>query len=879
MSATIRSPVSPRLTGKPVFFWVTVVADTIINKACPMIARSLMPSANPFVGFVTLISLLSIAACGESDSDLAAPKYTATVTKTDYGIPHVTADSWGSLGFGEAYTAAEDQLCNMALALVQSRGESAAAFGPGPKSRNVSRDIVVKALAISEKSSRALSEQTPQIREWIEGYTAGYNQYVTEQQGSYGSWCDQSDWVRPVAADEFMAQYVTLVYTLPRIAGAITAASPPITASSSATLSSQFGAPSPEALAQGEQALTVSNDKNSALAALIEAPSLETTLTDMKLRNMGSNAWAIGANRSENGKGLLLANPHYPWYGIARFWEKHLTIPGVYNAYGAGLIGAPGVAVGFNDAVGWSHTVSNSKRTVIYQLSLNPDDPSQYRFENEWRSLRSTEVTVSVKTPEGLVDKKHTVWFSHHGPLMALPGLSEDPMTVFAVRDANADNIHTFAQWQAMGSAQSMDAFIDAHRQYNAMPWVNTIAASADGRAVYIDNSNVGALSEGAIGAWHQTIKAVPKLQYLFLSKGLVILDGSKAMNDWLETESPVPNTEPFDRRPLIESLQYVFNANDSYWLSDPDNPAASLSPLYGPTMTPRSVRTRMNIALLRPDSDFGYAGENGKFTRREIQTALFSNDSLTAEMLLPGLLEACRANPQRTINDTPVTLDEACAVLTRWDRSFNSESRGAVLFREWITRYPYDETYLGSTLFQSPFDPTQPATTPFGLANAETALDKLAEAALLLQGEGIALDTALGNLQIGHRFDRQYPLHGGNRHEGIANLQVTNSPGNNPTETPIFSGSDRFVGDSGSLSKTGYNVIHGSSFIMTLGWTEDGPEAEALLSYSQSGDPESPHFDDQTQLYAQKAWRPIRYTQTDIEENALSTRIVSSPH
>jgi acyl-homoserine-lactone acylase len=80
--------------------------------------------------------------------------------------------------------------------------------------------------------------------------------------------------------------------------------------------------------------------------------------------------------------------------------------------------------------------------------------------------------------------------------MMALPGLSDNPMTAFAVRDANAENVHTFAQWQAMGSAQSMDAFIDAHRQHNAMPWVNTIAASRDGRAVYIDNSNVGALSD-----------------------------------------------------------------------------------------------------------------------------------------------------------------------------------------------------------------------------------------------------------------------------------------------------------------------------------------------------------------------------------------------
>ena len=818
------------------------------------------PMVRHVIGALAVGSVLSLVACKEQGSALPSPKYTATVTKTEYGIPHITADSWGSLGFGEAYTAAEDQLCNMALALVQARGESAAAFGPGPRNRNASRDIVVKALGLSEKAETALDQQAPNIRQWIEGYTAGFNQYVTEQQGNYGSWCDQADWVRPVTANEFMAQYVTLVHTLPRIAGAIAAAAPP-----AKTLS--FQAPSPG----GPDA------RNIHIAALRSAPSLSDTLTDMKLRDMGSNAWAIAAERSENGKGLLLANPHYPWYGIARFWEKHLTIPGVYNAYGAGLIGAPGVAVGFNEALGWSHTVSNSKRTVIYQLTLNPENPNQYRFENEWRDLTSTQVKISIKTEQGLVEKLHTVYFSHHGPMMALPGLSDNPMTAFAVRDANAENIHTFAQWQAMGSAQSMDAFIDAHRQHNAMPWVNTIAASKDGRAVYIDNSNVGALSEEAIATWHNTLKAVPKLQYLFLSKGLVILDGSKAVNEWLETDSPVPNTEPFERRPLIESQQYVFNSNDSYWLSDPDKPAASLSPLYGPTMTPRSVRTRMNIALLRSDSDYGYAGDGGKFSRAEIKTALFSNDSLTAAMLLPELLDACRADSVRDVDGTTVDLLTACNVLDNWDRQFNSESRGAILFREWITRYPYDETYLGSSLFQNGFNPAAPATTPYGLADSDQALDTLAQVVALLGGEGIALDTALGNLQIGHRLDRQYPLHGGNRHEGIANLQVSNSPGNNPTETPIFTGSENFIAGSNSLSETGYNVVHGSSFIMTLGWDDDGPKAEALLSYSQSGDPNSPHFDDQTQLYAQKAWRPIRYTLDDIQTNAVSTRIVSS--
>ena len=786
--------------------------------------------------------------CNRAETD-EAPRYEATIVKTEFGIPHITADSWGALGFGEAYTAAEDHICNMALALVQSRGESAAIFGPGPSNRNLSRDIVVKALGIPGKASAALGAQEPQIKEWIEGYAAGYNQFVSERAGKFGSWCDEAAWVRPVTATEFMAQYVTLVYTLPRIAGAITAATPP--------------ASPPE--------------KSAAIAALGTAPPLRDTLTEMKLRDMGSNAWAIASKRSENGKGLLLANPHYPWYGIARFWEKHLTIPGVYDAYGAGLIGAPGIAVGFNKAVGWSHTVSNSKRTVIYQLALNPDNPLQYRWENEWRDLSSVEVSVNVKTPDALTEKKHAVWFSHHGPLMALPGLTNDPFAVFAVRDANASNIHTFAQWQAMGSAKSMDAFIEAHRTYNAMPWVNTIAASADGRAVYIDNSNVGALSDEAILSWHNTLKAAPKLHYLYLSRGLVILDGSQQSADWLETISPVPHTEPFERRPLVESDEYVFNANDSYWLSDPEKPAAALSPLYGPTMTPRSVRTRMNIALLRPDSPYGHAGADGKFNRNEMQTALFSNESLTADMLLPELLEACAVNPQRVIDRVTVDLQEACGTLTAWDRRFNSESRGAVLFREWITQYPADETYLGSSLFKQPFNPMEAATTPSGLANPDLALDRLARAVLLLDDEGIRLDTALGNLQIGHRFERQYPVHGGNRHEGIANLQMSTTVGNNPTETPIFTGSNEFAGDSNSLSKSGYNVVHGSSFIMTLGWSDTGPEAEAILSYSQSGDPESPHFDDQTQLYAEKSWRPVRFTPTDIDTNAVSRRVLRS--
>jgi acyl-homoserine-lactone acylase len=320
-----------------------------------------------------------------------------------------------------------------------------------------------------------------------------------------------------------------------------------------------------------------------------------------------------------------------------------------------------------------------------------------------------------------------------------------------------------------------------------------------------------------------------------------------------------------------------VLNANDSYWLSDPARPAAAVSPLYGATASPRSVRTRMNMELLRPDSPLGYAGEDGPFSIAEAQAALFGNDSLTANLLLPELLAACRESPERDVDGASVNLTDACEVLEAWDRKLNLDSRGAVLFREWLTRYPYNETYLGRELFAEPFDPEQPRSTPRGLADTGIALDKLAEAVLLLQGAGIALDAPLGEHQIGHRMTEKYAVHGGNRHEGIANLQMSTRRDDNPTDTPIFTGSDEFVGDSESLSKSGYNVVHGSSFIMTLAFTEEGPQAEAILSYSQSGDPGSAHFSDQTVLYRDKRWRKILFKPEEIAREAVTVDVVRS--
>lgn len=785
-----------------------------------------------------LVSLLIVSLIGCSQSEVAEPRYQAEIVRTTYGIPHITADDYGSLGFGEAYAAAQDHVCNMAFALLSAKGETAKFLGAGHDNKNVHNDWVVKALDIPEQGPAALAEQSPVIQQWIEGYAAGYNHYLTQAAGQYDSWCDNEPWVYPVSASDFMGQYIALVQTLPRMAAAIASAQPP------------------------GQVASYKASKPARIAAL----------DALRLEGMGSNGWAFGSEATENGKGALLANPHYPWYGTSRFWEKHLSIPGELNVYGAGLIGTPGVAIGFNDAVAWTHTVSDSKRVTLYQLTLNPSDPTQYLYEGEWRSMTKTPVTIQILGDSGIENTTTEVWFSHHGAIVNLPQLGWSESVAYAAKDANANNTKVLAQWLAMGQAQSMDEFIQAHKVYNAMPWVNTISTSSDGRAVYLDNSNVGALSDASIAAWRERLAATPQLTQAYLGKGLVILDGSTARDEWItDNGAPVTGTTPFDQRPLIESPNYVFNSNDSYWLSDPKQPTTGFSPLYGPVMTPRSIRTRMNIHLLEGIPPFDFRGTDGKFSVAEIQSALFDNSGLTAHLLKPALIERCQSTPEVSIDGQAVNLSAACAVLASWDNRYDIQSRGAVLFREWLTHYDYHATQFAGELFSQNFDPAKPALTPLGLSESDKVLQALGQAVLRLTANGIDLDEMLGELQLGHRSQRAIAIHGGNRYEGIANLQVVADF----NDSPIFSGSNQLVPGSRYLTESGYNIAHGSSFIMALSYGEDGPTANAIMSYSQSGSPTSPHFTDQTELYRDELWRPVLYQPKDIAAGSISRLLV----
>ncbi|WP_262694795.1 penicillin acylase family protein [Kordiimonas aquimaris] len=778
---------------------------------------------------VVVLSMM-LWGCGQVEEQ-TLPKYEAEVTYTEYGIPHIVAENNGSLGFGEGYVAASDHLCNISHIIIRANGELSRYLGVGEGNQNFISDYAVRGLGMLERYTSGYEKQSIALKETMEGYASGFNKYLSEYQGTENKdhWCDGADWVKPVTALDVFARARYISETLPRLGRALYASKPP-------SIDTQTGS--------------------------LDDTILKASIDALGSGGFGSNAWAIGADHSETGGGMLLANPHYPWFGSNRFWEKHLTIPGEVDMYGVTLLGMPGVAIGFNKDIAWSHTVSNSQRVVVYQLTLSPDDPMSYIYEGEVKPLEKNEFSVPVKGEDGQIqDQSATMYFSHHGPVVTLPGMEWSDAVAFAMRDANRDNDYTIAQWNDMGRANSMDAFKAAHEKWNAIPWINTIATSRDGQAVYLDNSTVGNLSDTAIENWKNAYNAGGAVKQAYDRSRLTVLDGSSQENDFVVGNAPLPGTVPFNERPQITRSDYVFNSNDSYWLSSPREPMTGHSPLYGAVETERSLRTRMNILHLE---DENAKGEDGKWSVAEIQETILSNQSLSASLLLPHVIAICIENE--------MAIDQsACEVLKSYDGHLNTDSVGSVLFREWLFAYRMHTGKAGKPMFAEGFSKDFPVETPNGLNDPALALAALETALSVLSEASVNPDVALGGVQVAVRGEETIPMHGGFSLEGVANL-IDQRP--NDTIGP-FPTSSRYETRSG-LSDKGYLVSGGTSFIMTLAYGDDGPEAEAFLTYGQSGTPNNEHYSDQTKLFSEKKWRKIRFTSADVEANKVRKFTVS---
>ncbi len=265
-------------------------------------------------------------------------------------------------------------------------------------------------------------------------------------------------------------------------------------------------------------------------ADLPSAKTLKAALGKDASAPFGSNATAVGSDATSTRQGMVLGNPHFPWRGRYRFTQFQLTIPGHYNVAGAGLIGSPVVNIGWNNNVAWSHTVSTAYRFTPYEYKLVPGSGTTYLTENGPTQLEKRAVGVAVKQPDGSVRTvTRTVYRTHEGYVLDAPEalMPWSQTSVFAMRDANAEQLRTLDTFHNMAKAHDVSSLLAAQDRGAGMPWVNTIAADRKGRVLYADHSVVPNVPDDLVQKC-----STPTGVALEKVAGLPVLDGTRAQSD-----------------------------------------------------------------------------------------------------------------------------------------------------------------------------------------------------------------------------------------------------------------------------------------------------------------------------------------------------------
>src|SRR3954471_1164801 len=346
-----------------------------------------------------LPALLAMTSHGATASGATTPRYAATITRTEHGIPHITARDFGSLGFGAGYAAAGTSICTLADTVLTGRGERARFLGPSATyddqvsmtGTNLQIDTLVTDLhdrKVVEKLLASKAGPSAQARQMVDGYAAGVNAWLKKIGGASritDPSCRGAAYIKPNATglDIWYGVYLAnLIASTGHFVPQITSATPPS--------ASDPGIPQLPVNASFQQAPRQLPDKDKLMAALGKEPHSP----------FGSNATAIGGDDTTTGRGELLGNPHFPWRGRYRFTQQQLTIPGQYDVAGASLIGSPVVNIGWNKDVAWSHTVSTAYRFTPYEYQTL-GTPTSYLTTDGVKQLDKRDVHITVKNADG----------------------------------------------------------------------------------------------------------------------------------------------------------------------------------------------------------------------------------------------------------------------------------------------------------------------------------------------------------------------------------------------------------------------------------------------------------------------------------------------
>jgi acyl-homoserine lactone acylase PvdQ len=511
----------------------------------------------------------------------------------------------------------------------------------------------------------------------------------------------------------------------------------------------------------------------------------------------GSNGIAIAPSNTAGGKALLLINPHTSFFFRS---EVQMTSDEGLNAYGAVTWGQFFIYQGFNERAGWMHTSSGADNVDEYlETIVRKGDGFFYRYGNEERPLTAMNVSIPYRTDTGMATREFTVFRTHHGPV---------------VREANGKWV-SIRLMEAPLKALTQSYTRTKARNYQEFRKTMDLHTNSSNNTIFAD-------AEGNIAYFHANF--IPKRDPRF--DWTQPVDGSNPATEWGEVLSVEESPHL-----LNPAAGWLYNTNNDPWsAAGPNSPKKADFAAYVESGS-ENARGIHAIRVLQGRKDFTLQGL--------IDAAYDSYLPAFAEMI-PGLIKAHEQMPAS--NPLKAKTAEQIAVLRDWDYRWSATSVPTSLAIFW-----------GEELGQRVGADARRAGVPVDQymarqATAEQRLQALATASDKLAADFGKWQTPWGDI---NRFQR---LTGDI-------VQPFNDSG---PSIPVAFTSARW----GSLASFGARPYRGSkkwygtsgnSFVAVVEFG-DSVRARAVSAGGESGNPASPHFNDQAERYATGNLREVYF-------------------
>ena len=385
-----------------------------------------------FLPFVLFLLFLSCRESPENSVRIPGITQSVEVIRDPYGINHIYAQNEQDLFFAQGYLAAKDRLFQFEVWRRQATGTVAEILGE----RELKRDIGTRLFKYRGDLEEKINYYHEHGSEIIRAFTDGVNAYIEEAR-------EDPDRLPP----EFMALGIlpekwTPEVVISRHQGLLGNINEELSVGRAVAAIGEeqvkslmwFHPKEPDlTLAGGIDSVALSADilglynayrkpvefqPEDVMEAYRGTPAEAALLHEGFSRGdslaLGSNNWVVQPKLMANGKALMANDPHRRVAVPSLRYMAHLVAPG-WDVIGGGEPEIPGISIGHNPYGAWGLTVFETDGEDLYVYETNPENPNQYRYQRAWEDMELIREAIPVKgEPDYAVELKYT----RHGPVV-----------------------------------------------------------------------------------------------------------------------------------------------------------------------------------------------------------------------------------------------------------------------------------------------------------------------------------------------------------------------------------------------------------------------------------------------------------------------------